>query len=230
LHKAGAFTLSELLVVIAIIAVLSGLSLAAMSSIRTNADIAESVSHLRQWGAALGLYAAENDGYIPRRGQGVQPLGQITRPTDWFNALPPYLGSPSYQDLVNSGHKPKAGDKSIFVSPGSTDPGGQYFLSYGMNMNLSPWNLPDPTRLSQIENLPFVVFMAEAPGPYSSTYPSTKAYCVATPHRRMGNVLFLDGHVQTLSASYLGCGVGDPKRADVSWLTGTASDSQASTY
>jgi prepilin-type processing-associated H-X9-DG protein len=84
--------------------------------------------------------------------------------------------------------------------------------------------------ISQLSNLPFVVFMAEAPGQYSSTYPSKNPYCVATPHHGKGNVLFIDGHVQTFSASYLGCNVGDPKHADVSWLTGTASDAQASTY
>jgi prepilin-type processing-associated H-X9-DG protein len=99
-----------------------------------------------------------------------------------------------------------------------------------MNMNLSPWDLPDPTMMSQIKNLPFVVFMAEAPGQYSSTYPSSRAYSVAAPHGGKGNLLFLDGHVQTLSASYLGCGVGDPKHPDVFWLTGTASDAQAATY
>ena len=228
--KAMGFTLIELLVVLAIVAVLSALLLTAIASVRTSSDVAESVSRLRQWGVALGLYVADNDGSLPRRGQGVQPLAQISRPTDWFNALPPYLGSPSYQDLVASGHRPKAGDKSIFISPGCPDPGGQYFLSYAMNMNLSPWNLPDPSMMSQIANAPFVVFMAEAPGQYSSTYPSRAAYSVAAPHRGKGNVLFLDGHVQTLTASYLGCGLGDPHHSDVSWLTGTASDAQASSY
>jgi prepilin-type processing-associated H-X9-DG protein/prepilin-type N-terminal cleavage/methylation domain-containing protein len=228
--KPEAFTLVELLVVLAIIAVLSGLILSAVGPVRANADVAESVSRLRQWGVALGLYVNDNNGSLPRRGQGVQPLARIDRPTDWFNALPPYLGSPAYQDLVASGRKPKPGDKSIFVSPGCTDPGGEYYLSYAMNMNLSPWNLPEPTMMSQIANMSFVVFMAEAPGQFSSTYPSSRAYSVAAPHRNKGNVLFLDGHVQTLSASYLGCGVGDPKHSDVSWLTGTASDAQAPTY
>jgi prepilin-type processing-associated H-X9-DG protein/prepilin-type N-terminal cleavage/methylation domain-containing protein len=228
--KAMGFTLIELLIVLTLVAVLSALLLTSIASVRASADVAESVSHLRQWGVALSLYVADNDGSLPRRGQGVQPLAQISRPTDWFNALPPYLGSASYQNLVASGRKPKAGDKSIFISPGCADPGGQYFLSYAMNMNLSPWNLPDPSMMSQIANAAFVVFMAEAPGQYSSTYPSRNPYSVAAPHRGKGNVLFLDGHVQTLTASYLGCGVGDPQHSEVSWLTGTASDAQASSY
>ena len=94
--KPEAFTLVELLVVLAIIAVLSGLILSAVGPVRANADVAESVSRLRQWGVALGLYVNDNNGSLPRRGQGVQPLARIDRPTDWFNALPPYLGSPAY--------------------------------------------------------------------------------------------------------------------------------------
>ena len=228
--QSRAFTLIELLVVIAILAVLAGLLLSVLGKVRVRSEMADSASRLKQWGVALHLYAADNDGYIPRRGQGIQQLTQITRATDWFNALPPYLNSPTYQELDLSGRKPKPGEKSIFVCPGVKDHGtGNYFLSYAMNMNLSPQNL-EQTRLSQIANLPTVVFMAEAPGPYSATYPSTKPYSVAAPHDGRGNVLFLDGHVRAFSATELGCGKGDPHSADVSWLTGTASDSQASTY
>ena len=188
-NKSMGFTLIELLVVLTIVAVLAALLLTAIASVRANADVAESVSRLRQWGMALGLYVADNDGSLPHRGQGVQPLQNIDRASDWFNALPPYLGSPSYQQLCDSGRRPKAGDKSIFVSPGCPDPGGQYFLSYAMNMNLSPWNL-EPSMISQIANAPFVVFMAEAPGQYSSTYPSRAPYSVAAPLMGKGQCPF----------------------------------------
>jgi hypothetical protein len=36
--------------------------------------------------------------------------------------------------------------------------------------------------------------------------------------------------VQTFASWYVGCGVGDPHRANISWLTGTASDPSASNY
>ncbi len=223
-------SLVELLVTTTIIVVLGALLFAVLRSVRTKLDLAESASRMRQWGVALGLYAAENENALPRRGQGVQPLARIDRPEDWFNALPPYLEQPTYQELVNSGRQPKPDDDSIFVSPGTKSSGGTYFLSYAMNMNLSPWNLPEPTRLHQIENLSSVVFLAESPGPYASTYPSAKAYSVAAPHGGRGNVLFLDGHVENFSAEFLGCGKGDPKHESVRWLSGTASDAQASTY
>lgn len=230
LSTAAAFTLIELLIVISIIAVLASLILAALGPVNAARDQTRSASNLRQWGVALAAYANDNDGYIPRRGQGVQPVAQLNRPEDWFNALPPYLGLSAYGDLVAAGKRPKAGDNSVFIRPGAKDPGGTAFLSYAMNMNLSPWNLNSATKLAQIERPALTVFMAEAPGQYASTYPSTQAYGCVAPYRKQGNILFLDGHVNAFSSIYLGVGKGDPQRDDVRWLTGTDSDSQAGKY
>jgi prepilin-type N-terminal cleavage/methylation domain-containing protein/prepilin-type processing-associated H-X9-DG protein len=227
---AAAFTLVELLIVVAVIAVLAGLSLAVMAPINAMRDQTHSASNLRQWGVALAAYAADNDGFIPRRGQGVQPVTQLNRPEDWFNALPPYLGLKAYGDLIAAGARPKAGDNSIYVRPGATDPGAAAFLSYGMNMNLSPWNLSQATKLSLIAHPSLVVFLAETTGQYSSTYPSQRPYSCQAPYRQQGDILFLDGHVSAYPATYLGVGKGDPGRPDVSWLTGTASDAQAGQY
>jgi prepilin-type N-terminal cleavage/methylation domain-containing protein/prepilin-type processing-associated H-X9-DG protein len=224
------FTIIELLIVISIIAVLTGLLIAVLGPVNAMRDQSHSASNLRQWGVALAAYANDNDGTIPRRGQGVQPVGQLNRSEDWFNALPPYLGLKPYGDLVVAGQRPRAGDNSIFIRPGAKDPGATAFLSYGMNMNLSPWNLPAATKLSQIERPALTVFLAEAPGQYSSTYPSAQPYGCLAPYRNQGNILFLDGHVTAFSASYIGVGKRDPQRDDVRWLTGTASDAQAGKY
>jgi len=225
-----AFTLIELLVVIAIIAILAGLSLSVMGKAAASRGQVESAARLRQWGAALGAYLGENDGDLPRRGQGVQEVTQLNRPEDWFNALPPFLGQPGYGDLVKSGKRPKANEHSIFVRPGAKDPGRTAFLSYAMNMNLSPWNLSAPTKVTRIEQLAVTVFLAESPGAYASTYPSVKAYGCVAPYNDRGNILFLDGHVGVFAADYIGVGKGDPQREDVRWLTGTESDAQAANY
>jgi prepilin-type N-terminal cleavage/methylation domain-containing protein/prepilin-type processing-associated H-X9-DG protein len=225
-----AFTLLELVTVIALVAVLAALAIGAYGPVQAVRHQAESASRLHQWGGALNTYLAQNDGALPRRGQGVQPVTQLDRPEDWFNALPPILGQPGYGELIQSRRRPRAGDPSIFVRPGAIDPGGPVFLSYGMNMNLSPWNLPAPTRMAQIDRPAFTVFLAEAPGPYASTYPSAKPYGCLAPYRDKGNILFLDGHVGTFDAAYLGVGKGDPQREDVRWLTGTPSDAQAHNY
>ncbi len=228
------FTLIELLIVIAVIAILAGLVFAGGQMITARANAAASAQNLRQWGIALPLYAAENNGAMPRRGQGVQQLGQINRPQDWFNALPPYLDLPTYQELVNQGNRPKPGDKSVFICPGAKAPDistkATNFLGYGMNMNLSPWNIPLPTMIAEIPKPESVVFMGESPGPYSAVYPSSAQYSVIAPHGGRGNLLFVDGHVESYTSDYIGCHKSDPGRPDISWKTGTSSDANAPKY
>jgi len=237
LHKDGrrrkvreAFTLVELLVVIAVIAILAGVLLPVLARAKEKARVTQCISNLRQWGLAYEFYADDNEDYLPRRGQGVQALVQIDRPTDWFNALPLYFTRVSFQQMVSNNAVPAAHDHSVFICPTADDPGGTYFLPYGMNMNLCPWNLATPTRFTDVVQPSCVVAMADAPGPYASTFPSTRPYSVAARHSARANVLFLAGQVQTYPGTYLGCGVGAPGHDDVRWLTGTASDAQAPAY
>jgi prepilin-type processing-associated H-X9-DG protein len=96
-----------------------------------------------------------------------------------------------------------------------------------MNIYLSPWIRPAPHRLGEIPRPDAVVFLADGPGGYSSTAPSVKPYSVQARHTERANLAFLDGHVQSFTAGYLGCGVGDPLRPDVQWQTGTTGPNQA---
>jgi hypothetical protein len=97
-------------------------------------------------------------------------------------------------------------------------------------MNLSPWNLPLATKFGEVVQPSCVVAMADAPGPYASTYPSAQPYGIVARHAARINLLFLAGQVQSFAGSYVGCGVGDPGLPDVRWLTGTESDATASNY
>jgi len=216
----GAFTLVELLVVIAIIGLLAGLAMGALGRARAQGQNARCVNNLRQWGFALQGYVDDNDGFIPRRGQGVNPLAIINRPEDWFNCLPRYFNLRSYNDLVAQGLKPRAGDGgSVFIDPSAKDPGGTYFLPYAMNMYLSPWIRPQPHRVSEIPRPEQLAFMADALGPYASTVPSQLGYSVQPRHGGRANVVFVDGHVQSFTGEYLGCGVGEQERPDIRWQT-----------
>jgi hypothetical protein len=99
-----------------------------------------------------------------------------------------------------------------------------------MNMNLSPWNLPQATKFTEVAQPLAVVAMADAPGPYASTFPSLKPYSVLARHARRVNLLFLTGQVNSYAGDYVGYGVGDPGREDVRWLTGTDSDMTVGNY
>jgi prepilin-type N-terminal cleavage/methylation domain-containing protein/prepilin-type processing-associated H-X9-DG protein len=228
-----AFTLIELLVVIAIIAVLAALLLPALSRAKSKARATQCIGNLRQWGLAYRLYADDNKDFLPRRGQGVKPLDQIDRPEDWFNALPPYLSLPSYQQLFTNGQRFQPGAHSVFVCPVATDPGSNHFLPYAMNMNLCPWGnsgQSEATKFNDVSHPAQVVALADAPGPYSAIYPSKNPYSPVPRHDRRVNLLFLGGQVQSLAGDYVGCYSGDPGRDDVRWLTGTDSDTSAGKY
>jgi prepilin-type N-terminal cleavage/methylation domain-containing protein len=225
-----AFTLFELLVVIAVVAVLAALFLPAVAQTKEKARSIQCISNLRQWGLAYRMYADDNADFLPRRGQGVQVLFQIDRSEDWFNALPQYFGIPSYQQLVTNRNKPAAHSKSVFICPTANDPGEEYFLPYAVNMNLSPWFLPTASKFAEVVQPATVVAMADAPGPYASTFPSLRAYSVIARHSSRVGLLFLAGQAKSFPGQYVGCGLGDPGRNDVRWLTGTASDSQAHLY
>ncbi len=213
------FTLIELLVVIVVLGVLAGLIGGAAARARSQANSARCVSNLHQWGMALMQYTADHQGFTPRRGQGVQALFQINRPDDWFNALPPYMGLPAFQDAVAANQQPKAGDNSVFVCPSATDPGGAYFLPYGMNMYLSPWIRPQAHRMLDLPSPEQLAFLADAPGQYSSTIPSTLPFSVIARHDGRANVCFVDGHVASFDGKYMGCGLGEPTLPDIRWQT-----------
>lgn len=224
------FTLIELILVIAIIGVLIVVALPVISKCYAQGQSVQCISNLRQWGIALNLYAADHNGLTPRRGQGVQAFWITDRPDDWFNALPPYLGLPSYSDQVNSGHPAVPTDKSVFVCPAAVkEPVYPNFLCYGMNMYLSPWIRPDPHRLVELPSPSQLVFMADGPGGWCSTIPSSQGYSVKARHNGRANVVFVDGHVQSFDGNYLGCGTGEPnpELPDVRWQTLTGGINQS---
>jgi prepilin-type processing-associated H-X9-DG protein/prepilin-type N-terminal cleavage/methylation domain-containing protein len=228
MRRADGLTLIELLAAIVLATII--VSFVYASGLRTLEEgrSAQCISNLRQWGVALGMYAQDHDGRIPRRGQGVRPVEQIDREDDWFNCLPPYLGLPSFSTLAHSGQEPKPGQHSLFICPSAQDLHQPHFLAYGMNMYLSPWNRPDMHRLQQIPAPSQLAFLADGPGGWSSTVPSSQAYSVLARHLGRANVAFVDGHVQSFSGRYLGCGEGNTSKPDIRWQTETSGVNQIS--
>ena len=212
-----AFTLVELLVVIFVIGLLIGLLMPALSRARETSYRIRCASNLRQWALATILYANQEHGWLPRRGQGVQITSQIDRPSDWFNALPPMLRKTTYFDLTNANQIPRPGDNSIWMCPSTLDSSSQYVFSYAMNMRLSTWNAANPDRLNKVGPWTNMVLLTEGPGPFCSVLPTVNQYTPVARHGGRVNIAFLDGHVENYIGKDVGCGLGDPKRSDVRW-------------
>lgn len=222
----AAFTLVELLVVVAILCVLCTIAYGAATSCIDRARGAACLGNLRQWGAALQGYIADNGGFLPRRGQGVQAVWIVDRPEDWFNALPPYMNLPSYYDLYAAGKAPKPHKQSVFVCPAAVEKKGyRHFICYGMNMYLSRWDQRSPTRVAQIPDPTRLVFLADSPGGYASTIPSASPYSTTARHCGNANIVFIDGHARSFPGEYLGCGKGEKTQPDVHWRTKIGRDS-----
>lgn len=218
------FTLLELLVVLGIVAVVMGFVLSSLIGARRAANALGCESNLRQWALATRMYSNENNGCLPRRGQGVAVTTQVTRPQDWFNALPPQLRQPAYSDLLAKGRIPRPPGRSVWICPAAVDDqASPYYWSYGMNMGLSveeaSVNNGQPDKITNVGDASVMVLMADAPGQHCSVFPSKfpGGYNPVARHRGKVNIAFLDGHVAAFTAAYLGVGTGLQMHPDVRW-------------
>jgi prepilin-type N-terminal cleavage/methylation domain-containing protein len=127
-----AFTLVELLVVIGIIALLVGILLPALNKARKAANETQCMSNIRQLCLAMNLYTDANQGFIPGDGGDGSQSVPVTEcdasngatayltwddPSLWWNALPPMLSLPAYNDMQLANTVPGPNSKSVFVCP-----------------------------------------------------------------------------------------------------------------
>lgn len=218
------FTLVELLATIAIIAVLAALLLPALARARRAAEAVSCLSNLRQWAMAAQVYAMGNNGFLPRRGQGVAPTLRMDRPADWFNALPPMMRASTYYELITAGRIPRPGDgNSVWLCPEARDFAGAFYWSYGMNMGLSVETAAQngglPDRITGVGDTATMVIFADGPGNYCAVFPSRTAggYNPVPRHSKAVNIAFLDGHAEATDGGYVGVDTGLIEHADVRW-------------
>lgn len=211
------FTLIELLVAIAIIAILAALLLPALGNSKAKARSTQCSDQLHQWQIALQMYANANEDAIPRRGQGVRPLAQLDRPEDWFNALPPEANQKAFGDYIKSAGADTNSPPPLYNCPDAQPKPARYFLSYAMNMYLSPWHLAEPHHLSKVPSPAKIVFLQDGGVGYCSAFPAAAEYSPQPRHRARANIAFLDGHSESCKGDDIGCNTGVIKRPDVIW-------------
>jgi len=145
------FTLIELLVVIAIIAVLIGLLLPAIQSVRQAAYRIQSENNLKQLGLAVNNYATSNGGKVPTV---VTATGSPQYYITVFYALLPFVEQSNMQTTANAAAAIPPALKMLEAPLDVSNPGGQGLTSYGANGNffgyqvntsngptLTSWNL-----------------------------------------------------------------------------------------
>lgn len=207
--KVVGFTLVEVLVVIGIIGILCSLLFAAIQNAKKTAQKAKCLSNLRQAGAALLLYAADSRNQIDT-GSG----GNVASANIWGGRLVGrgYLsdrhvlrcpvGKPRFAFTVSGWPWSTFGMNMYEIGKATTD-----------NSDLPVWRL----RLTDVPNHARHWILADSGEEVSSTafYQTFRVINDASVktgvtlyHNKQANVLFLDGHVESLDRvqlTGLGC-------------------------
>ena len=208
-----AFTLIELLVVIAVILILAAIALPVMQRAAAQGRLASCATRMRQIGAAAGTFRAANDFMLlthwmtPERTRRSLEFWQTHYGSDlalwaWVYAEDGLSGDttvfkcPSHQGKANIWEY----DPSSTTNPNPLESNP----SYGWNVRLGEHDdskTPIVHRLDEVPNPNKVVEVGETDGMHKAHHygyavdEMPTSYLWATRHRRGGNALWLDGHV-----------------------------------
>lgn len=181
--RPAGFTLVELMVVITIISVLAALLSPALKAAREAARAAKCMSSQRQIGAALLMYADDNNGWLPPQRD---PFNTGPRWYDQTGRLAPYLG-------------PKTVEVAAYGCPSRPSTwGAVYTVDYFMNRFMCPrfvgWSF---VSLASIVCPERKVILAEGNPPVwtNDGFDYTHYDWLGTHHHNGMNVLWADGHV-----------------------------------
>ncbi|MCS7033152.1 MAG: hypothetical protein NZ561_04050 [Phycisphaerae bacterium] len=217
----GGWSLIEALVVIAIIAILLGILIPAVSRMRAHSQRTQCAANLFQLGKGFMAYAAEFNGYVLRVSYDYYLPGPV-----WIGAIPRYLGAPRNWTWAD---QRRIGSFMCPSHPLRDDAVPTHYTLNCLAVETAPnWRGAPPTLLGSVRNasqVPLLVESSDRFGPIPIAYPpgamSNDAIYDETFHvitgpqhladgarprmtwsrhiGRTSNVLFFDGHVETVA-------------------------------
>lgn len=192
--KKHGFTLVELLAVAAMIGVLAALSFGAVRNLHGSANATKCLSNLRQVGAAVQLFAGDNNASLPGTGHFRTSDGTSL---SWTAVLEDYLSN----DFI--GKCPSARSHRANVTYGWND-----MLSdpaTGQGMRIVACRSPSSTIIlaesSNIQTSDHFHFRGLRHGAARITAAQFRSFVNPIRHGRGSTYLFVDGHAETLAWS-----------------------------